>query len=136
MARLLFLLAAQHPSTGGISVRRAPQWMLPEEGIDYVDKDWDAGCVATYYSQEAVINSGSTMQLAPNPARDYLQVTFPDKAKGNWVISDAVGRVVRQGVVDIPTLGLDTREWLPGFYFLVWKSPEGSTTTAKFVIAH
>ncbi len=129
-------IAAQCPSVGGISVRRAPQWMLPEERIDYSDKDWDAGCVATYYSKEAEINNSSTLQLAPNPAHDYLQVTFPDKAKGNWKVSDAVGRVVLQGTVDIPTLGLDTRKWLPGFYFLVWQSLDGATSTAKFIISH
>lgn len=130
-------IAAQCPSLGGISVRRAPQWLMHEEGIEYSDKDWDLGCAATYYDDAASrVSTAQTIRITPNPAGDYLQVMFPEKAGGNWFVSDATGRAVRQGSVDDSTLWIHTNDWLSGFYFLVWRDTNGFVTTAKAVVAH
>jgi hypothetical protein len=130
-------IAAQCPSVGGISVRRAPQWLMHEEGIDYSDKDWDSGCTATYYDDAAArISTAKTIQLSPNPANDYLQILFPEKADGAWLVSDAVGRMVRKGIVDTTSLWLDTHDWNSGFYFMTWKNTLGSMETVKFIITH
>ena len=130
-------IAAQCPSVGGISVRRAPQWLLHEEGIDYSDKDWDSGCAATYYDDaKSRINTAQTMLVNPNPANDYLEVVFPEKAGGKWFVSDAKGRTLRQGSVEESTLWIPTNEWLSGFYFLIWRDENGFMTTSKVIVAH
>lgn len=130
-------IAAQCPSVGGISVRRAPQWMLHEEGIDYSDKDWDSGCAATYYDDAAArISTAKSIQITPNPANDYLQILFPEKADGAWLVSDAVGRMVRKGIVDTTSLWLNTQDWNSGFYFMTWKNTQGRMETVKLIITH
>ncbi len=130
-------IAAQCPSVGGISVRRAPQWLLHEEGIDYTDKDWDLGCAVTYHDDaKSRINTAQTIQISPNPANERLNVLFPANAAGVWLVSDALGRVVRQGNVDVASLWLDTQDWTPGFYFLVWKNALGRNETVKFIVTH
>ncbi len=94
-------IAAQCPSVGGISIRRAPQWLLHEEGIDYTDKDWDLGCAVTYHDDaKSRINTAQTIQISPNPAGDYLKVVFPEKSTGEWFISDATGKTFRKGKVE------------------------------------
>jgi hypothetical protein len=130
-------IAAQCPSVGGISVRRAPQWLLHEEGIEYTDKDWDSGCPVSYYDDaKSRISTVQTIQISPNPANERLNVLFPEKAAGDWLVYNALGRIVREGKVDVTSLWLETQDWTPGFYFLVWKNTLGRNETVKFIVTH
>jgi len=130
-------IAAQCPSLGGISVRRAPQWLMHEEGIDYSDKDWDDGCAVTYYDDaKSRINTAQTIRITPNPAKDYMQIDFPENSLGEWFVSDATGRPFRKGKVEENTLWVPTNDWLSGLYFFAWRDENGFVTTNKVIVAH
>ena len=132
---ILRAIAAQCPTTGGRSVRRAPQWLMHEEYLEYADKDWDNCGQARPEGRSNFAAVPSDIKVFPNPANDNVQITFPEKT-GNWTISNMLGRIIRQGTTGEQSILLPTENWQSGIYFLTWRAAEGLTTTVKFIVSH
>ncbi|MPM30038.1 hypothetical protein SDC9_76580 [bioreactor metagenome] len=75
-------------------------------------------------------SSPNTVSVFPNPATNELYMS--SVSSGNYLISDAAGHVVQQGLVDNGRLNI--AELAPGLYF-VTVSAEGKEMHARFVKA-
>lgn len=129
-------IAAQCPNTGGISVRRAPMWMLPEEGINYSDKDWDNGCGQPRSSnRNQDFSDTDGVQVMPNPANEMVHIVCPVNT-ATWAVFDATGRIVTSGNKPEEGFDISTTHWTSGFYFLSSRTSEGRVNTVKFSIIH
>lgn len=87
-------------------------------------------CTTTVGSQQVATAQGSVLEVYPNPASDYLNITanHPLPTGGRWVLSDAQGRILhtellseRSTCMEIPLQSLP-----PGVYFWHLQSKEGA----------
>ena len=58
------------------------------------------------------------MDLFPNPAEDVLYVDLDVMSEGSYFIRDLYGRILLKGRVLKNPVSIDTRNLLPGIYYL------------------
>ncbi|MBK7938169.1 MAG: T9SS type A sorting domain-containing protein [Lewinellaceae bacterium] len=129
-------IASQCPETGGMSVRRAPMWLPREESVLWIDKDWSAGCVTE--RKQNVDNEINTqnVRVAPNPAADVIQLSFPEGATGRWQIRNMTGTLLQEGQAGDSPVQVATSDWPQGLYFLHWQNQTGIVNApVKLVIS-
>jgi hypothetical protein len=128
-------IATQCPATGGVSVRRAPQWLEHDEAVEYIDKEWDDNCVSPLVSDKDLLSEPLKIQVVPNPANGQAQILFPDNASGHWQITDLAGRTLLEGTVyDI--VEVSTANIASGLYLLTCRLSTGNALVTKFSICH
>lgn len=72
--------------------------------------------------------------LFPNPAQDYLSISFDNNFTGNIEIYDILGKMLYQQNVDnITSKSIDINKLKPGSYFLRL-TKDHITTTKKFIV--
>ena len=101
--------------------------LTPEAAADLYHESLTATGQAQKYLQ--------TLALSPNPASDVLTVFLPESAGRNGILSvfDVNGVLVKSlPAVSGNSLQLAIGDWLPGVYFVVFKS-EKMVASARFV---
>jgi hypothetical protein len=59
------------------------------------------------------------LQIAPNPASDWVRISMPDNATGcQWQVHNALGQVISTGTASADVFSLQVKNWGPGIYFL------------------
>lgn len=101
--------------------RRAPLWLPHEEYVYSLGKDWNAAC-RQERSEAENHRQDSNVVVAPNPAADFVQVSFPAHS-GAWYISNITGSMIQEGQVSDVPFRIGTADWPEGLYFLNWQSP-------------
>ncbi len=103
----------------------------PEEPVD--NRQSDVQIVPNPNTREGL--QVRELQLFPNPANDYITISWESKAPQNIHLTDCLGRNLRtfEGLPDtdrqeVPLVGLP-----PGTYFLVWQSEIGERHSQAFV---
>lgn len=75
------------------------------------------GTVASF---EPEMSSKNTMEIAPNPAYETLNIKLlGDRVEGRLLITDATGRTVLE-INAQPSQSLSVADWPSGLYFLKW----------------
>lgn len=130
-------IASQCPATGGISVRRAPQWLEHEEAVTYLDKEWDDNCSSPLISGNKDLSVAPlAVKVAPNPADNQIQILLQDDVSGSWQVTDLTGRIVKEGNITGAMVNISTADMTGGLYLLTCKSTAGEVSTIKMSICH
>jgi hypothetical protein len=130
-------IATQCPATGGLSVRRAPLWLEHEEGVAYLDKEWDDNCASLLLNNKEISSESFEIKVVPSPANSYTRILLvPDDDSGTWQLSDLSGRVVQQGDFAGASEDFNVSGLPNGFYLLTCRLSTGAISTAKLSICH
>ena len=86
------------------------------------------------FDQAAGIQTANDVafSIQPNPANEELFITLEEGSQGNITIVTVTGSVVYTGTVQSGTLGIDTRAFESGIYFV----SVNDGATRKVVIQH
>lgn len=85
--------------------------------------------------EHAVVNSG--LAVFPNPARDYVTITYSNlcKGKSSLIIFNSKGQQVKiMDRIESNSVRMDTRDLERGFYILQIKNENGISGQAKLVV--
>ena len=80
---------------------------------DYVLGAWDEE-----HAGLKEINNNSSINIYPNPTKDYLNIELKNEIKGNVIISNQLGQVVKEMNIDGKELLIDVEDLTSGVYFI------------------
>ena len=80
---------------------------------DYVLGAWDEE-----HAGLKEINNNSSINIYPNPTKDYLNIELNNETKGNVIISNQLGQVVKEMNIDGKELLIDVEDLTSGVYFI------------------
>lgn len=75
------------------------------------------------------------LQISPNPARDWLQLTLQPAAPFQWQAFNAIGQKVASGESAGSVARIPISAWKSGIYFIE-AGVEGHRVTQKVIVAH
>lgn len=75
------------------------------------------------------LNNNEIFKIYPNPAKDFINIK---NAKGNYIITDLLGQVVKQIEITSTTQAINIQELNSGVYFLISNEDNSSK---KFIIS-
>ena len=97
--------------------------------------------VRTRYVLDAGMNTSvgnaafkETTHIFPNPAGDYLQVSFTDNAAHSFSLINIAGAAVLTGTASEPKLDIDVRNLPTGLYYLLLRNDAGQLLHQKVSI--
>ena len=88
-----------------------------------------SGCDTIVSGIDDVVERAA-LQIIPNPANS--NISFEAKSPTSWTILSIEGKPMKSGTTVVGINRIDTKDLVPGFYFLRVDSEE--VTTAKFII--
>jgi hypothetical protein len=82
-------------------------------------------------------STAANFRIAPNPAKESIQVLFPEALTGQWTIIDMAGRTLLQGQAEgEPILSIQTGSLSAGLYCFVLRAQSGAVERAKLIISN
>jgi len=69
-------------------------------------------------------SSALEMQIFPNPATDFVQVTIPKAASGIARVLSLTGQIMTELPVESEYLQINTTPWPPGMYFVEYRDAD------------
>ena len=84
-------------------------------------------CLTTSVQSEV---SKEFYSLSPNPAADFIQIILYQKDTENYVITDALGKIKKTGMIESGNARIDIHELATGLYAL---TIAGSNKSARFI---
>ena len=130
-------IATLEQQEGGSAVRGAQQ-LLPmcKRRSDTQNQNLTQYEREIEYAQELANSKGTQGYLiAPNPARDVIEIQVPTKSQGTWMLLNSVGNVVKQGTWgDSQHLNIDVHELPQGLYLMSLQAEKQRRVTHKVQI--
>lgn len=101
------------------------QLFTPSQSGTYAVEVTSGNCTNTSACYDMILTAVETLEqeqvrIYPNPAQNHISIDFPTIAQGEFVIYNAVGRVVWKGNCQAHQL-LNLEAWSKGLYLLVYK---------------
>lgn len=78
------------------------------------------------------LESSLEINLYPNPATDFVQISNPSGALLNYSITNSFGSIVTQEVLNSPTI--DVSEYSSGLYFVYFQDEHGRRLIKKMIV--
>lgn len=108
-------------------------YYIIDEGGNYIDS---LGLEFNFTLGVNEIEEEVSVQIAPNPATNYISVLTKGISKGSIKLVDVLGNVVYKDVISGTTKKIDVSEFGNGVYFVIIESPGEKTINRKLIVRH
>ena len=108
------------------------RYYLSDDGSNFSDS---VDLVLSYTAALKPVKEEISVNIGPNPAADYVQITMNGVEAANIKIMDALGTTISKETV-ISSKKINVSELRNGVYFVVIDIPGSKTITRKVIIRH
>jgi len=108
------------------------RYYLSDDGTNFSDS---VDLVLSYTAALKPVKEEISVNIGPNPAADYVQITMNGVESANLKIMDALGTTISKETV-ISSKKINVSELRNGVYFVVIEIPGSKTITRKVIIRH
>jgi uncharacterized repeat protein (TIGR01451 family) len=82
--------------------------------------------IGTVSTGTGILTNSKAVSVYPNPVGNELRISDEHRDYNTWMISDAMGKVLREGTLDARETLINTTQMVPGIYQLLLKGPAGT----------
>ena len=108
------------------------RYYVSNNGTNFSDS---VDLVFSYTAALKPVKEEISVNIGPNPASDYLQITMNGVESATLKIIDALGTTIsKEGINSKKKINIS--EWRNGVYFIVFDIPGSKTITRKVIIRH
>ena len=108
------------------------RYYLSDDGTNFSDS---VDLVLSYTAALKPVKEEISVNIGPNPAADYVQITMNGVESANLKIMDALGTTISKETL-ISSKKINVSELRNGVYFVVIEIPGTKTITRKVIIRH
>lgn len=108
------------------------RYYLSDDGTNFSDS---VDLVLSYTAALKPVKEEISVNIGPNPAADYVQITMNGVEAANIKIMDALGTTISKETL-ISSKKINVSELRNGVYFVVIEIPGSKTITRKVIIRH
>lgn len=108
------------------------RYYLSDDGTNFSDS---VDLVLSYTAALKPVKEEISVNIGPNPAADYVQITMNGVEVANIKIMDALGTTISKETL-ISSKKINVSELRNGVYFVVIEIPGSKTITRKVIIRH
>jgi hypothetical protein len=108
------------------------RYYLSDDGTNFSDS---VDLVLSYTAALKPVKEEISVNIGPNPAADYVQITMNGVEAANMKIMDALGTTISKETL-ISSKKINVSELRNGVYFVVIEIPGTKTITRKVIIRH
>ena len=108
------------------------RYYLSDDGTNFSDS---VDLVLSYTAALKPVKEEISVNIGPNPAADYVQITMNGVEAANIKIMDALGTTISKETI-ISSKKINVSDLRNGVYFVVIEIPGSKTITRKVIIRH
>jgi hypothetical protein len=108
------------------------RYYLSDDGSNFSDS---VDLVLSYTTALKPVKEEISVNIGPNPAADYVQITMNGVESANLKIMDALGTTISKEAI-FSSKKINVSDLRNGVYFLVIEIPGSKTITRKVIIRH
>ncbi len=121
-----------NPNTFATSGEARYRYYISDDGVNYSDS---VDLLLNYMVSSKPVKEDILVNISPNPASDFIQITLNGGETANIKIIDALGTTLSKESIG-SSKKINISELRNGVYFVVLEIPGSKTITRKVIIRH